>query len=337
MRTLIFTLALTLTTFGCVEDADDTASDAGGGGAPGMGGQPGAGGVPGAGGQPGLGGEPGMGGTPGVGGEPGAGGAPGAGGEPGAGGAPGMGGEPGAGGTPGMGGEPGVGGEPGMGGTPGSTCATDFDCPNGVCADGGCASTCEDDPEAPLCDALPPTCPLGQQLIATQGCYSCVDPITCEAPQPDACWGAWRDEDGMCRAPNDGAYPPECCTLDTHRLLRASVSPDCAPDDGPATRITLSLEGGCNDPGLWAQRLSIYFYAGDGQLEPATIYDLSDDGIQATRCDGQDDCEQATGGQFVYEDRFGVPNGRVRLDFADGTHVEAAFEAEMCPMAGFCG
>jgi hypothetical protein len=28
---------------------------------------------------------------------------------------------------------------------------------------------------------------------------------------PEACWGAWVDEYGTCRSPNDGVYPEECC------------------------------------------------------------------------------------------------------------------------------
>lgn len=31
------------------------------------------------------------------------------------------------------------------------------------------------------------------------------------SPWPPACWGAWVDENGLCRTPADGVYPPECC------------------------------------------------------------------------------------------------------------------------------
>lgn len=30
-------------------------------------------------------------------------------------------------------------------------------------------------------------------------------------PPPPSCWGAWLDQNGLCRTPADGVYPPECC------------------------------------------------------------------------------------------------------------------------------
>jgi hypothetical protein len=33
----------------------------------------------------------------------------------------------------------------------------------------------------------------------------------CECAEPQQCWGAWRDENGVCRSPSDGVYPDECC------------------------------------------------------------------------------------------------------------------------------
>ena len=32
--------------------------------------------------------------------------------------------------------------------------------------------------------------------------------------EPDgSCWGAWLDEHGTCRSPNDGVYPASCCEV----------------------------------------------------------------------------------------------------------------------------
>lgn len=30
-------------------------------------------------------------------------------------------------------------------------------------------------------------------------------------PPPPSCWGAWLDQNGLCRTPADGVYPDECC------------------------------------------------------------------------------------------------------------------------------
>jgi hypothetical protein len=42
----------------------------------------------------------------------------------------------------------------------------------------------------------------------------CDDDGACDCPAPSECWGAWRDESGQCRAPNDGLYPDYCCELE---------------------------------------------------------------------------------------------------------------------------
>jgi hypothetical protein len=44
----------------------------------------------------------------------------------------------------------------------------------------------------------------------------CCGPSTCEPatpppPPPPSCWGAWLDENGLCRTPADGVYPEACC------------------------------------------------------------------------------------------------------------------------------
>jgi|GEM_PF-6332524 len=72
-------------------------------------------------------------------------------------------------------------------------------------------------------------CASGQRCTAAPACLAALcaeeDPYCCgfstcqpasapptdpPAPKPE-CWGAWLDQFGGCRAPNDGAYPAICC------------------------------------------------------------------------------------------------------------------------------
>lgn len=44
----------------------------------------------------------------------------------------------------------------------------------------------------------------------------CCGPSTCQPkppppPPPSSCQGAWLDQNGLCRTPADGVYPPSCC------------------------------------------------------------------------------------------------------------------------------
>jgi hypothetical protein len=59
------------------------------------------------------------------------------------------------------------------------------------------------------------TIPDGESFPADDGCNTCFcsdGEIACTlAYCVDECWGAWTDENGTCRAPNDGIYPSECC------------------------------------------------------------------------------------------------------------------------------
>ena len=64
-------------------------------------------------------------------------------------------------------------------------------------------------------------CAAGEECVddPTDGC----DPTlgnadcsgTCQAkassPSADPCWGAWLDQNGVCRTPADGVYPATCC------------------------------------------------------------------------------------------------------------------------------
>jgi hypothetical protein len=56
----------------------------------------------------------------------------------------------------------------------------------------------------------------------------CCGPSTCQTqtppPPPASCTGAWLDEAGGCRSPNDGVYPASCC---------AALGKPCGPVTGP--------------------------------------------------------------------------------------------------------
>ncbi len=60
-------------------------------------------------------------------------------------------------------------------------------------------------------------------------------------PVPDRCWGAWVDQAGNCRAPNDGMYPPECCIPTT--------DPSGPPSDGGVAPDPTFPDGGMSGSG----------------------------------------------------------------------------------------
>jgi hypothetical protein len=77
----------------------------------------------------------------------------------------------------------------------------------------------------------------------------CCGPSTCQPkappppppPPPPACWGAWLDENGLCRTPSDGVYPASCC---------AGLSTPCGPNTCGAGKVCCNpLSGICTNPG----------------------------------------------------------------------------------------
>lgn len=102
---------------------------------------------------------------------------------------------------------------------PGEICEIDevpppCECPAGaqdcVCGGQRVAGVCVPLPQTDPCDGV--TCGAGEHCE--------VEPVECVRapcpPQPicvpdDPCFGAWVDETGACRAPNDGTYPDACC------------------------------------------------------------------------------------------------------------------------------
>lgn len=216
----------------------------------------------------------------------------------------------------------------------GDPCVRDFDCPGGYCDTeaGACVRRCEGDGEPVLCDALPPVCGVGAVEVEMGGCYACLDARTCE-PEVEMCWGAWVDETGACRAPNDGAYPPECCTAEHYRLQFGVIEPSCAPDDGPAFELRFGF-GALDCNAVPALRVEVY--RADPPRGESVVLEAA--GGRAFRCDGPA-CEAAETGVIRFaDDDFHEASGRLWVRFADGTEVQTAFGVEGCPgMPPGCG
>lgn len=72
----------------------------------------------------------------------------------------------------------------------------------------------------------------------------CCGPSTCEPkapppPPPPSCWGAWLDQNGLCRTPSDGVYPDSCC-----------AGPKCGNAQCGAGEVCCNpLAGICTKPG----------------------------------------------------------------------------------------
>lgn len=70
----------------------------------------------------------------------------------------------------------------------------------------------------------------------------CCGPSTCQpkAPPPPAdCFGAWLDQNGLCRTPADGVYPDECCAGPKCGDVQCGVGEECCNP----------LAGICTKPG----------------------------------------------------------------------------------------
>jgi hypothetical protein len=77
-------------------------------------------------------------------------------------------------------------------------------CEYGFKKDANGCEVCECN-EPPACETF--TDPTGQ---VCERCFNPDGSVTMRCGIDD-CWGAWVDENGLCRAPNDGVYPQECC------------------------------------------------------------------------------------------------------------------------------
>lgn len=103
-------------------------------------------------------------------------------------------------------------------------CGCTAPAPSGYCQPSTPADACNDYGDAGSCTANT-TCEWFPHDTAPP-CDPNTDP-TCKT-EPDPCWGAWTDETGTCRAPNDGLYPAECC-IDTAGTCqsRPEPTPEC--------------------------------------------------------------------------------------------------------------
>lgn len=74
----------------------------------------------------------------------------------------------------------------------------------------------------------------------------CCGPSTCHPkapppPPPPSCWGAWLDQNGLCRTPADGVYPDSCC---------ATLSTPCGTSSCGVGKVCCNpLAGICTNPG----------------------------------------------------------------------------------------
>ena len=60
-------------------------------------------------------------------------------------------------------------------------------------------------------------------------------------PPPAACFGAWLDQNGLCRTPSDGVYPASCCV---------GQSTPCGPTSCGVGKVCCNpLSGICTNPG----------------------------------------------------------------------------------------
>lgn len=70
----------------------------------------------------------------------------------------------------------------------------------------------------------------GESFPASDGCNTCScsagGAIACtEMACIDPCWGAWLDQNGICRTPADGVYPEHCCS----NAGACATNTDCVP------------------------------------------------------------------------------------------------------------
>lgn len=218
-------------------------------------------------------------------------------------------------------------------------CADDFECVDGFCEAGVCRQVCFGDGLPAACDAIPPVCAIGQTSVTQGGCYSCVDARTCDAPSPDACGGAWFDEMGACHGPNDGLLPAECCLPGGQARTYGLAKPDCAPHDGPATRIELgdgSLQ--CQEAPPTSIQVLVW---GEVPLNEVLSYPQNQTfNGYIQYCPTVNVCMSPANARLLM---FSAPDhpfaGRLELTLEDGAVVRTTFTAEDCPrgQGGLCG
>ncbi|MGC9042390.1 MAG: hypothetical protein ACP5KG_00895 [Myxococcota bacterium] len=99
-------------------------------------------------------------------------------------------------------------------------CYSDNDCPKGFRCNA--SEVCNTPPGCdPSSGMLCPDVCYGQCVPENLECFSdkdCPEGYFCALmdcrQNSEKCWGAWLDENGVCRSPSDGVYPAECCAID---------------------------------------------------------------------------------------------------------------------------
>ncbi|GEM_PF-2881169 len=99
-------------------------------------------------------------------------------------------------------------------------CYSDNDCPEGLRCNA--SEVCNPPPGCdPLRGMVCPDVCYGQCVPANEECFSdkdCPEGYFCALMDckfnSEECFGAFRDENGICRGPDDGLYPEECCLTD---------------------------------------------------------------------------------------------------------------------------
>lgn len=218
----------------------------------------------------------------------------------------------------------------------GDACQRDFDCPDGYCHPEHrvCLSPCLGEPSAgaaPLDNILVP-CGIGRaRLIGTE---RCVDARTCEDIPPDPCRGAFIDDTGACRAPDDGELAAECCALSRWPLQFGVIEHACAPDGGAAVVLRFAL-GVLECRRMVESMLHVTFW-GD-PIPNGEILDVTGDGFagRVERCDAAG-CEAPEAGALVFDfdpellEAPSTTTGRFWFAFPSGHTAESVFVATYC-------
>jgi hypothetical protein len=123
-------------------------------------------------------------------------------------------------------------------------------------------------------------------------------------------------------------------------VMRGTMRPDCAPDDGPAVRFDFAPEAFACDVVDIAVTLTVSVWSGS-PLDLRT-YQVGAFGVgdaQAVRCVPGAACEAASSGTLVLE-RYDIATsaaGTYELTFPSGLTVRGGFHTTWCDVSVLCG
>jgi hypothetical protein len=123
-------------------------------------------------------------------------------------------------------------------------------------------------------------------------------------------------------------------------VMRGTMRPDCAPDDGPAVRFDFAPTAFACDDVNAAATVTVSVWSGS-PLTPGTyrISGVGTGSAQAVRCVPGAACEAATGGALELE-RYDVATsaaGTYELTFPSGLTVRGGFRTTWCDQSVLCG